>query len=223
MFFVRSVPMTRISEKLPDTSQKVLPSIQALSDELSKTPKGAIPEAARDEIITLLAHCWRDLQGAGETSMEDWKLNRLEDLSWNPPLLSFTIERHGGTVLGSTRAELHKWTVNVTLGSASCTRGRYRQLVPTAPRLDVKPIAARVCDSVQQGPASNCELVKQGIVVWHGGDHILIKHGVLIPNDGYQRTISGRRRKFCNELTNMMKPLGWELVSVQRFLKFRKI
>jgi hypothetical protein len=39
-------------------------------------------------------------KGADETSMEAWKIRRAEDLSWNPPHLSFTIERHGPTVHG---------------------------------------------------------------------------------------------------------------------------
>jgi hypothetical protein len=155
--------------------------------------------------------------------MKDCKLRRLEDLSWNPPVLSFTIERHGATVLGSTRGELHKWTVNPGLATAHCISGGYRQLMPTAPKLDVQSIAARVCDAVQQGPASNCDLVKKGIVVWHGSDHVSIKHGALVPSDGYQQTVAGRRRRFRNELTSRMNTLGWQLVSVQQTINFKKI
>jgi hypothetical protein len=213
----------RVAKKSDMRRKRCLPSIQRLSDELSNTPQGVIPEPAKGKIIGLLADCWPDLEGTDDTSMKDWKLNRLEDLTWNPPdELSFIIERHGRTVRGSTRAEVHKWIINLNLGTASCNPAGHRQLVPLAPRLDVKPIAARVCDAVQQGPASNCELVKQEVVVWNGGDCALIKHSALIPNDGYLQTITGRRRRFRNELINMMKTLGWELVSVQRFMKFRK-
>src|SRR5262249_22158252 len=84
------------------------------SDELSNTPRGAIQQADdREKIIGLLADCWHDFEGADETSMKDLKLTHAEDLSWRPPVLSFTIERHGATVLGSTRAELYQWTVNL--------------------------------------------------------------------------------------------------------------
>ena len=215
--------MARDFEKDPDTGRKILSSVRALLNELNDGPQGAIRGAARDKIIRLLAHCWQDLEGADETSMKDWKLDRLEDLSWNPPVLSFTIERHGGTVLGSTRAELHEWTVNLNLATAHCAPGGYRQLVPVAPRLDVKSIAARVCDTVQQGQASNCDFVKQGIVVWHGSDHVSIKHGALIPRGGYQQTVAGRRRRFRNELMKRMTTFGWQLVSAQRSMKFKKI
>jgi hypothetical protein len=43
----------------------------------------------------LLANCWHELEGAGQTAMQARKLDRAEDVSWNPPVLSFTIERHG--------------------------------------------------------------------------------------------------------------------------------
>jgi hypothetical protein len=198
--------------------QKTLLSVRPLLNKLNDTPQGPIKGPTRDEIISLLAKCWQDLEGADQTSMKDWKLSRLENLSWNPPVFSFTIERHGATVLGSTRAELQEWTVNLNLATAHCATGGYRQLVPTAPKLDVKPIAAGVCDAVRQGPA-----LKQGIVVWHDSDHVSIRHDVLIPSDGYQQTVAGRRRRFRNELTNRMKAIGWKLESVGRSMKFKKI
>jgi hypothetical protein len=57
-------------------------------------------------------------RGADETAMEGWKVSRAEELSWNPPILSFTIERHGATARGSSRAELHEWTVTLHEGTA---------------------------------------------------------------------------------------------------------
>jgi hypothetical protein len=199
------------------------PTVQTLLDELKNTPPGPIEAGACDKIINLLAACWSELKGANDTSMAAWKLHRAEDLSWNPPVLSFMIERHGATVLGSSRAELHEWTVNLDLETAGCAEGRYRQLRPTAPRLNVKPIVARVCDAVQQGPAATCELVKDGIVVWNGDNRLSIKHGALIPGGGYEQTVAGRRRRFRNELECRMKDIGWEFVDVKRTMEFRKI
>jgi hypothetical protein len=203
--------MARNFEERPDTGQRTSPSVQLLLAALNDTPQGAIQGSARDKIIELLRGCWQDLEGADETSMEAWKICRLEDLSWNPPLLSFTIERHGATVLGSSRAELHKWTVIPNLATAKCAPGGYRQLVKAAPKLDVKSIAARVCDAVQQGPASNCDLVKQGIVVWRDSGHCSINHLALLPSDGYRQTVAGRRRRLRDELRKRMQALGWQL------------
>src|SRR5262249_58671670 len=102
--------------------------------------------------------------GGGGRGAGGW--GRAERLGGNPPVIAYTIERTVATVLGTSRAELHRWSVDMHQRTARCERGRYRQLLPTAPRLDVKPIAARVCEAVQQGPSSDCDLVKLGILVW---------------------------------------------------------
>jgi hypothetical protein len=82
--------MARDFETDPDTGQKIiLASVRPLLNELNNVPQGAIRGATRDKIIKLLGDCWLDLEGANETSMKDWKLSRLEDLSWNPPVLFF--------------------------------------------------------------------------------------------------------------------------------------
>ena len=149
------------------------------------------------------------------------KLDRAEDVSWNPPVLSFTIERHGATVHGSSR--LPRWSVDMHQRTARCERGRYRQLLPTAPRLDVKAIAEGVCEAVQQGRSSDCDLVRLGILVWKSDDEIEVKHGHLVPGEGYQQTVAGRRRRFRKHLTERMQIIGWGLLSVQRSMTFRKI
>jgi hypothetical protein len=194
-------------------------SIQRLRDALREFPQGPIKSDAF-RIISLLADCWDQLKGGDETSMRGFKLDRAEQLSWDPPLLSFTIERHGATVLGSTRAELQDWTVDLESLTISHTEGRYRQLTPAKPELDVKPIAQRVCDAVQQGPGSGCELVNKGMVVWQSPYRVTIKQGMLIPNDGFKQTIEGRRRRFRDELIERMDAVGWKLQSVGRFMVF---
>ena len=197
--------------------------LRSLLEELRNAPHGAIEGHAKYKVMHLLANCWHELEGAGETAMQARKLDRAEDVSWNPPVLSFTIERHGATVLGSSRAELHQWSVDMHQRTARCEPGRYRQLLPTAPRLDVKPIAARVCEAVQQGPSSDCDLVKSGILVWKSDEEIEVKHGRLVPGEGYQQTVAGRRRRFRKQLTERMQTIGWGLLSVQRSMTFRKI
>jgi hypothetical protein len=44
----------------------------------------------------------------------------MEDLEWNPPMLSFIIERHGAMVLGSTRAENQRWEIDMNKMEAEC-------------------------------------------------------------------------------------------------------
>jgi hypothetical protein len=196
--------------------------IQALLDQLKAIPAGQIEKVAYAKITRLLADCWRQLEGASDTSMTAEKLHRAKDLAWNPPCLSFLIERHGGTVLGSTRAELHQWTVNLDRQTAQCEEAGYRQLTPTVPRLNVRPVAARVRDAVQQGRTSNCQLANDGVLIWRGDDQVEVVHGKLIPGGGYQQTVAGRRRQFRNELVRLMKDIGWDFVGVARTMVFRK-
>src|SRR5947208_12462125 len=54
-----------------------------------------------DALVRLLQGCWHNLQGSGETRMAAWKLERIEQVRWDPPVLSFVVERHGAAVLGS--------------------------------------------------------------------------------------------------------------------------
>ena len=197
-------------------------SLSALLKELESITPGPISGSDRQRILSLLEKSWHQLRGADETSMEPWKIGRAEGLRWNPPVLSFTIERHGATVRGSTRAELQDWIVDLKEGTARCMQGRYRQLTPTSPRLDVKPIAASVCEAVQQGKGSQSDLVRDGIIVWKGDDEVWINHGRLILGSGYEQTVASRRRRFRKELTDRMKSLGWNFVGVQRSMIFEK-
>ena len=54
-------------------------------------------------------------------------IGRMENVEWHPPILTFLIERHGGTVLGSARAELQRWTVDLDRRTATCERVGHRQ------------------------------------------------------------------------------------------------
>ena len=148
--------------------------------------------------------------------------DRAENLQWNQPFLNFTLERHGPTVLGSGRAPLHEWHLHLETATATCDLGRYRQLSPTAAKMDVKPLVAEVRAAVRQGPASQCELTKSGVVLWKTDDEVWILHGKLIPNDGYAQTIAGRRRRFRKQLTEQMRADGWNLAEVRRAMIFRK-
>jgi hypothetical protein len=59
-----------------------------------------MPES--EELETILASCWHELDQNHAGGMVAEKLyDRIEEVLPEPPLLTFTIERHGGTVRGS--------------------------------------------------------------------------------------------------------------------------
>lgn len=71
--------------------------------------------------------------------MEAYKLlGRMEQVRWEPPVLSFIVERHGETVNGSTRAELQHWEVAVENRTARIVKTGQRQLKPMAPDRQVE-------------------------------------------------------------------------------------
>src|SRR4051794_5739582 len=98
--------------------------IDKLQTYLSGLAPGPITDAA--ELEGLLEPCWHAFVGSDNGGMEGRKLlGRMEDGAWDPPLLTFTVERHGATVLGSTRAELQKWTVDLEKRTASLVEDRH--------------------------------------------------------------------------------------------------
>jgi hypothetical protein len=88
----------------------------------------------------LLAACWDDLLG-DDGGMAGHKLvNRMEAVAWNPPVLTFCIERHGGMALGSTRAEMQHWQVDLERRTVTVVKTGHQQLRPMQPRLNVEAV-----------------------------------------------------------------------------------
>jgi hypothetical protein len=199
-------------------------TIDKLTALLKNTSIGLVSAETQAEVLKLLEGCFTEFAGSTESKMEHWKIVRegATDMTWNPPVLTFVIERHGATVLGSTRAEKQQWELNFEKKTADHCPVGYRQLYPTARRVNVKLFAAQVYDAVRQGRDSNSDLILKGILVWQNDDTILVQHGMLIPNVGYPRTISGRRKRFRAGLECLMATIGWELVSVGRWLTFKR-
>jgi len=53
--------------------------------------------------------------------------------------------------MGSTRADLQEWTVNVEEGTASCIRSGFRQLEPMAKALKVAPVVKELVQLIEEG------------------------------------------------------------------------
>jgi hypothetical protein len=71
--------------------------------------------------------------------------------AWDPPVLSFTIERHSAMGMASTRAELQRWLVDIDRKTARCTKLSSGFAAREGVRAE--PIAEELADSVVGGPA----------------------------------------------------------------------
>jgi hypothetical protein len=114
--------------------------VENLIDYLASIEPGPITETTALESV--LATYWGEFVGSDFEGMTADKLfGRMEDVAWDPPVLRFVVERHGATVLGSSRAELHRWTLNIEERTADSYTAGYRRRYPMAARVYGRPIA----------------------------------------------------------------------------------
>jgi hypothetical protein len=157
------------------------------------------------QLEQVLKECWSNIKGSSAHGMTRKKLSgRLKEVTWQPPILRFTIERHGGTVQGSSRAKLHEWQVNVDESQASCETRRHRQLKAMSKRIDTGKLAAEVFGRIVE------HAVDQRLK-WYpdGRVHVLI--GKIIPtHSAAKQAVPKRRKRFTNALRELLIDAGWK-------------
>jgi hypothetical protein len=166
-------------------------SVQDLLRFLHDLPSGPVES---DELIAVLVEAW-DRLDRDDTRMDAFKLDRLEAPQWDGSVLTFSVERHGWTALGSTRAEIQAWVVDPAAATARVVRRTHRQLHAMAPRLDVRPLAAEVARLIVDG-------VDDDRLKWSIDRSVAtVRIGNVIPEDSAARqTVTGRRRRFRTAL-----------------------
>jgi hypothetical protein len=168
--------------------------------------RGVPPGEVRDprELAEQLAACWDGLSGGAEESMSGRKLiARMEDVTWAPPILSFSIERHGGTVLGSTRAEVQQWSVNVDEATAAFESVGHRQLTKMSPPVRALPIAQEIAELIlggQDDPRLKWTEDRQRVRVYLSR---------ALPPSLYKQTAQGRSSRLRKSITECLKDTGW--------------
>jgi len=170
---------------------------------LASLSAGPVTDAG--QLVHLLLDVWDSLPGSCSEKMAAHKLWRMERVEWHPPFLSFIIERHGGTVSGSTRAELQHWSVDIEHWSAACDHGGHRQLVPMRKRLDVKPIAEEIARAiVDQRPDPRIQLLR-------GGSGVRVRMSKAMPKaDTPRQTLAGRRKRLRSAIRDYLTSHGWQ-------------
>jgi hypothetical protein len=163
----------------------------------------------------LLAAIWNDLSG-DDTAMTHDKVERAEVMCWDPPLLHFEVERHGGVVCGSSCASLQEWTIDIDARTKTCFEARFRQIRPMQPRLNVAKIVEGIVTAVQGG------YPRKGID-FDGSDDVRIQVSLFVPSAGVAKdTLLGRRRRFRANLIKAMDHIGWSQVGASRNYRFKR-
>lgn len=188
------------SSDMPDRT----PAIERIRQHSASLPPGPVADVPTLE--RLLAAVWDELYG-DDGGMEGYKLlNRMEKPIWNPPVLTFRIERHGAASLGSSRAEVQEWTVDLGAMTTTVSVVGRRQIGPLQPRLDVKPIAADLCSAILTGKQDDR-------LKWDGNSKVRVLMGKVLPEgSAVKETLAARRKRLRDELSRLLAPEGWKCV-----------
>jgi hypothetical protein len=179
---------------------------ESLLTKLSQLVDGKITGSGdRSEVIALLTLSWPYIEGGSAESTWPDKLSRLEDLQWTAPVISFVLERHGGTVFGSSRAELHEWNVDTSTWKADVTTSRYRQLTERNKPLNTRALADEIALLIFNGFDSE-------FLEWNQEKtSCRIFTSKIVPDNASKQTITGRRKRFRVDLQSALQSHGWSL------------
>lgn len=154
-------------------------------------------------LIACLGPVWPSLAGGRSAAMEPGKLARVENASWRPPVLTFTVERHREPGVRGVRAELEAWTVDIDAATAVAKTVAYRQtLEPAGP--------PRVASLVREIARLIVNRLDDPMLAWAvGGASVRVAVDDLVGRDGSQKTAAGRRRRFRYRLRKELAAAGW--------------
>lgn len=174
-------------------------TLGTLSVLLRKNGPGPIVDV--EEVRNALSAAWDECVGSDQTEMAAYKATRATSMEWNPPRLTFLIERHGGAALGSSRAEKQRWTIDLGARTADVVTGGYRQLRPNTPAFDAAAAARGIALAVSAGA------VRPGLA-WKSPESVRIVLSTFMP-PGPTRTTEGRRKRLQAALDVEMARSGW--------------
>ena len=171
------------------------------------------PIADLPHLQDLLVDCWEDFEGAKSNRMAAFKLSRIERAEWEPPVLTLYIERHGGTVLGSTRAEIEAWEIDINARTAEANRTSYRQIEPRAKGKSVKEVAQELVQSILSG--NQAPQLK-----WKSTTSVQVLASLVFPTpSGPRRTVGGRRSRLYGAVEEILRNEGWVYETRGLFVK----
>ena len=180
-------------------------------DFLSAIPDGKVSPDHRSQLECLLSAAWDELSGGDDESMQGYKLiGRVENMEWKSPVLTCRIERHGGTVQGSSMASVHTWEVNIDSGEAAIIDRTHRQLKPMSPKLSDKELES-IIEELCHAITSMSEHPSLGWI--EKGRKVRVLIGKACPTGNAKQTDASRRKRFRSMLNPKLEKLGWRSAS----------
>lgn len=171
-------------------------------------PPSTVESEAVVRVEEALAAAWDFLDGSPGGGMQGYKvIGRTEDMRWEPPFLRFRIERHGAVMMGSTRAEIQAWEVDLEGATASWEEAGVRQVRKPSARVTAKQIqrmARDVATAMRAGVEHPC-------VEWRRSGLVRVDASEVVKGDGLaaKETMTNRRGKLRTALESELEPHGW--------------
>lgn len=177
-------------------------ALESLNQFLEGVTPGKLADEVASHVEGLLADTWGSFEGWDEGGMDAHKLiGRTERMTWDPPVLSFDLERHGAVVLGSKYAEIQAWAVDLEGRRAGFDVEGRRLIEPIQARVDCTALAAELAPLMISG-ADDPRLE------WSAEGRVRVPPSRVFPAAAKQTT-AGRSRRLRKELGKHLE--GWDL------------
>lgn len=182
---------------------------KALRAFLDALPTGPVGDT--DELARHLANAWHGLEGSDSTRMAAYKVGRMENARWDPPHLTFEIERH-------VYAEMQRWRVNIEQRTAEADEwpGRKRLVGERQPPIHVGPIVSEIVEAIVAGADD------RRLRWWKEKNRVRIEIGRIFPaGSAVKETLTGRRRRFGRLAEEELAQRGWRRIQ-RRFYTYER-
>jgi hypothetical protein len=121
------------------------------------------------------------------------------------------------TAVGSTRADIQRWELNLQKRTACCEKVGFRQLRPMQARLNVKPLAEDIAKRIVEGQ-------KDERVKWNTDGTVRVIVAKVIPEEHtFKQTLTSRRKRFRLALEAVLGPLGWQQIRRDTYKKAEEV
>ena len=145
----------------------------------------------------MLEHWWTIQRTKFGSKMEAWKAQRIEELSWDPPVLEFTIERHPGPW-----ERIQRWRYDFDTNKAECISERSPRKNEPYTAQQVSRDARRMVRHIISGSTHRCVREKNGLVQIRLARLPSTKP---VPYQLPQRTAQGRQARLKAEVARLIE------------------
>jgi hypothetical protein len=105
---------------------------------------------------------------------------------------------------------MHEWTIDLNECTKRFDSAGYRQIVPKADSVYVKPIAKELASGI-------IDVSDNPYLKWMYDGSVRVLIGKIIPADGPKQTYEDRRRRLNKHLLSILEEAGWTRITPNRY------